>query len=256
MGYGLFFAYLNTAFLVANKPTGTFRFKQFNVDQSGCAMKVNTDGVLLGSLAETGNPYSILDIGTGTGVIALMLAQRFVNATVDGVEIDATAAVTANKNFQNSAFAGRMSLFAIGFEKFFDQNSGKKYDLIVSNPPFFLNSLESPGAQKNLAKHTNAIFFEKLISGITHHLTKQGTCAIILPIETAQLVKQLLPQHQMHLHNVISIKSFAADEPHRALLTFGKAGKEFFEKDFVIYDEPKVYSADYITALKPFFTIF
>ena len=241
---------------MANKPSGVFRFKQFSVDQSGCAMKINTDGVVLGALAESHDPESILDIGTGTGVIALMLAQRFSKAHINGVEIDNSAAATAYKNFKNSAFADRMSLFATGFEEFFVQNAGKRYDLIVSNPPFFLNSLESPGSQINLAKHTNASFFEKLISGISHHLTEQGTCTIILPNETAQLVKQLLPRRRLYLHNVIHIKSFANDGSHRALLTFGPVEKDFFEKDFVIYHQPKVYSTDYKTALEPFFIIF
>src|SRR5437879_3258817 len=112
-----------------------FRFKQFNVDQSGCAMKINTDGVLLGALAEADQPENILDIGTGTGVIALMTAQRFENARIDAVEIDQSAAETARRNFSNSPFAERMNLYSMGFEQFFESNPDKKYDLIVSNPP-------------------------------------------------------------------------------------------------------------------------
>lgn len=88
-----------------------FQFKQFSVDQTGCAMKINTDGVLLGALAAADNPANILDIGTGTGVIALMLAQKFVNAKVDAVEIDEAAAQTAAGNFKNSPFADRMTLY-------------------------------------------------------------------------------------------------------------------------------------------------
>ncbi len=98
-----------------------FRFKQFNVDQSGCAMKINTDGVLLGALVETDQPKTILDLGTGTGVIALMLAQRFGDARIDAVEIDPVAAQTAEKNFAGSPFFERLSIYSIGFEQFFDQ---------------------------------------------------------------------------------------------------------------------------------------
>ncbi len=142
-----------------------FQFKQFTVDQSGCAMKINTDGVLLGAIADAENPGTILDIGTGTGVIALMLAQRFITAKVDAVEIDSDAAQTAERNFKNSPFADRLTVYALGFESFFDQFPGKKYDLIISNPPFYIDSLKSPGAKKALAKHTDIDFFEKVIKG-------------------------------------------------------------------------------------------
>src|SRR4051812_18750759 len=111
-----------------------FRFKQFSVDQAGCAMKINTDGVLLGAIAEVESPSTILDIGTGTGVIGLMLAQRFGNARVDAVEIDVSAAKTAGNNFANSSFNNRVTVFPVSIRAFFNEHSGKKYDLIVSNP--------------------------------------------------------------------------------------------------------------------------
>src|ERR1700684_3232966 len=106
--------------------SNVFRFKQFNVDQSGCAMKINTDGVLLGALTESDQPKTILDIGTGTGVIALMLAQRFNGARSDAVEIDPIASQTAERNFTNSVFAEKLSVYPIGFEQFFEQNTDKK----------------------------------------------------------------------------------------------------------------------------------
>src|SRR6187402_1935311 len=114
-----------------------FQFKQFTVDQSGCAMKINTDGVLLGALTEANNPQRILDIGTGTGVIALMLAQRFPGAKTDAVEIDEAAAVTAGRNFKASKFTKKLQGYHLGFEEYFRQNPDQKYDLIVSNPPFY-----------------------------------------------------------------------------------------------------------------------
>src|SRR3978361_1442419 len=101
-----------------------FQFKQFSVDQSGCAMKINTDGVLLGALADANNPETILDIGTGTGVIALMLAQRFTTAQIDAVEVDEVAAETPNKNFNGSPFAGRLQVHPTAFEQFFDNFPG------------------------------------------------------------------------------------------------------------------------------------
>jgi tRNA1Val (adenine37-N6)-methyltransferase len=102
-----------------------FKFKQFNVDQSGCAMKINTDGVLLAALCEADDPATVLDIGSGTGVIALMLAQKFGAATIDAVEIDDTAAQTATRNFENSPFGSRLTVFSTGFETYFDQHPEK-----------------------------------------------------------------------------------------------------------------------------------
>jgi tRNA1Val (adenine37-N6)-methyltransferase len=110
--------------------SSVFQFKQFSVDQTGCAMKINTDGVLLGALSEANDPRSILDIGTGTGVIALMLAQRFTSAQINAVEIDTFAAQTAGENFENSPFADRMNIFPTDFQSFFKDNPSKKYDFI------------------------------------------------------------------------------------------------------------------------------
>ena len=155
-----------------------FQFKQFSVDQTGCAMKINTDGVLLGAITEANNPGAILDIGTGTGVIALMLAQRFNTAKIDAVEIDEDAATTAERNFKGSPFTDRLSLYPLSFESYFDQFSERRYDLIVSNPPFYTNSLKSPGAKKTLAKHTDIDFFEKLIKYVAKHLAIKGSSGL------------------------------------------------------------------------------
>jgi tRNA1Val (adenine37-N6)-methyltransferase len=235
---------------------GIFRFKQFDVDQTGCAMKINTDGVLLGALTAVNEAKTILDIGTGTGVIALMLAQRFANTVIDAVEIDETAAQTAKTNFANSPFANRLNLYSDSFKDFFKDHPEKKYDLIVSNPPFYINSLESPGAGRALAKHTNADFFEKLISIVANHLTKLGAFWLILPLPTANLVKQLANEHGLYTQQVIDIKSYPLTEPHRELLSFGLQQTKAIQQEFVIYNEPKQYSGQYQTALRDFFTIF
>ncbi len=233
-----------------------FRFKQFSVDQSGCAMKINTDGVLLGALAQGENPQSILDIGTGTGVIALMLAQRFTDAQIDAVEIDAAAAETAGNNFKNSSFTDHLTVSPIGFENYFEGHPEKKYDLIISNPPFHINSLESPLAKKTLAKHADGDFFDVLVKHIAEHLTENGLCWLVLPLETSALVKTLAQQYQLHLQKVISIHSFEESLPHREIVCFGLKKLETINEQFVIYNEPKVYSKIYEDTLKDFFTIF
>ncbi|WP_419701499.1 tRNA1(Val) (adenine(37)-N6)-methyltransferase [Mucilaginibacter sp. NFX135] len=219
-------------------------------------MKINTDGVLLGALADADKPLSILDIGTGTGVIALMLAQRFTDAQIDAAEIDESAAKTAGSNFKNSPFADRLTLFPVGFEDFFAGHPDKKYDRIVSNPPFYINSLQSPGVKKNLAKHAGEGFFEELIKTVSNHLTENGTCWLVLPIDTAEVVKAFAVQHQLHLQKVIKVYSFKNDEPHREILALGFYAIESDEERLVIYDEPKVYSRQYQEVLKGFLTIF
>lgn len=233
-----------------------FRFKQFSVDQTGCAMKINTDGVLLGALADVDDPENILDIGTGTGVIALMLAQRFPSAQIDAVEIDSSAAQTAGKNFENSPFANRTNIFPSDFQSFFKDNPAKKYDLIISNPPFHLNSLESPEAKKSLAKHTGNEFFKVLIEGAARHLKDEGLLWLILPLEAADLVKEFTKEIGLHLQKIITIHSFENDAPHREIVAFSLIDRKIIGSHFVIYKEPKIYSEMYIRALKDFFTIF
>jgi tRNA1Val (adenine37-N6)-methyltransferase len=233
-----------------------FRFKQFNVDQTSCAMKINTDGVLLGAMAGAGTPLNILDIGTGTGVIAMMLAQRFTNAEIDAVEIDEQAAATAKSNFSNSPFNNRLTLYAKGFEQFFADLPDKRYDLIVSNPPFYINSLQSPGAKINLAKHAVDGFFEKLISTVAVQLTEEGTGWLILPVDTAELVKDLVKQHGLYLKKIITIHSFKDDTAHREIIVFAKNNEQPTADKFIIYSEPKVYTEMYRKVLKDFLIIF
>ena len=233
-----------------------FRFKQFSVDQAGCAMKINTDGVLLGAVANAQNPLSILDIGTGTGVIALMLAQRFINAHIDAVEIDVSAAKTAGNNFVNSPFNDRMIIFPSSIQAFFDEHPGKKYDLIVSNPPFFINSLESPKAKTTLAKHTDADFFEGLIKDIGVHLSPNGACWFILPIQTVALIKSLAIQNGMYLQKEISIRSFEHSEPHREIVCFGFEEVSLEKCNLTIYDAVNVYTEEYKKLLQSYFLAF
>ena len=235
---------------------GVFRFKQFSVDQTGCAMKINTDGVLLGALTEANDPGNILDIGTGTGVIALMLAQRFTSAIIDAVEIDEGAAQTAGRNLENSPFAGRLNIFPLSIQGFFNEYPDRKYDLIVSNPPFHLNSLESPKAGKSLAKHTDGDFFEDLISGVAKHLTKNGVCWLILPLQAAELASNIAGRNGLYLQKKITIHSFEGSEPHREILVLGFMETSVEVSKLVIYKAVNNYSEEYKQLLQPYFINF
>ncbi len=155
-----------------------FKFKQFFIDQDRCAMKISTDAVLLGALAQAENMSHILDIGTGTGVIALMLAQRFQEASIHAVEIDPAAAEQAGENFANSPFASRLSVSEGRLQDF---SRKEKYDLIVSNPPYFPAHLKSSNPLRNKALHTDDLSFNELIEKTVKLLTDEGRLWVILP---------------------------------------------------------------------------
>ena len=232
-----------------------FRFKQFSVDQTNCAMKINTDGVLMGATASAENPKTVLDIGTGTGVIALMLAQRFQNARIDAVEIDSASAKTAEQNFKNSPFSNRLTLHPIAITEFWLQKQHQQYDLIVSNPPFYLDTLTSPQENKTLAKHAVPQFFENLLQTIPNYLSTKGSFWLILPPKTSLLVKRLA-QKMLFLQAEISVFSYADGLPHRYMLSFGLNQTKTNYADFTIYAGQKVYSPAYQILLKDFLTIF
>lgn len=155
-----------------------FQFQQFKIHQDRCAMKISTDAILLGSMADAHNPSRILDIGTGTGVIALMLAQRFADAKITGVELDTDAASQAIENMSQSPFASRLALWHGRIQDFSEE---EKFDLIVSNPPYFPDHLKSSDAKRNKALHTDSLSFEELIQKARKLLKDQGKFWIILP---------------------------------------------------------------------------
>ena len=230
-----------------------FQFKQFSVNQDNCAMRINTDGVLLGALARTENPSRILDIGTGTGVIAMMVAQQYQQAHIFAVEIDPLAAQKANENFDNSPFSARLSLI---HGDIFHYQASAPFDLIISNPPFYTNSLHNPDPRKKVAKHTDIVFFQNLIQYASTHLHKNGVLQIIVPSDLLDLLIAESLNHQLHLIDKLAIRSFKETDVIRYILSFSNIKKELEWKEFVIYQERSVYSDEYKTLLKPYFLAF
>lgn len=233
-----------------------FRFKQFSVDQSGCGMKINTDGVLLGALAGVSAPERILDIGAGTGVISLMLAQRFPSSRVDAVEIDPSAAVAARENFVSSPFADRLRLIDGSFQDYSRQPDALVYDLMVSNPPFFLNSLKNPDHQKKLARHAEEGFFEALMQFAERHLRLEGELWLILPMEAAHKTREIARGMGFYLSWNMEVKSFEVDLPHREVLAFSRQQKKKDTASLIIYEAPKIYTEAYKELLRDFLIIF
>jgi tRNA1Val (adenine37-N6)-methyltransferase len=227
-----------------------FKFKQFEVDQSGCAMRINTDGVLLAAMVQSDRPKNILDIGTGTGVIALMLAQRFIAAQLTAVEIDATAAATAGRNFSSSAFKDRLEVVHAPIQQF---NSVKEFDLIVSNPPYFVNDLKNTEEKKGIARHTDAAFFEDLISKVNLLLSENGSFWCVLPIKQAEDLIVKAEGFNLKPHTIIHLHSDKTKKPFRQIVCLQRTNKPAQTSSFYIYEAEKVYTTAYKKLLEDFF---
>ncbi len=158
-----------------------FKFKQFSIEQDRCAMKIGTDGVLLGAWTPIdNNPFTILDIGTGTGIIALMLAQRSNAQQIDAFEIDEEAYEQAVDNFENSPWSDRLFCYHAGLDEFIEEPE-EEYDLIVSNPPFYTEDYKSDNEQRDLARFTDSMPFEDLIEAADLLLSENGIFSVIIP---------------------------------------------------------------------------
>lgn len=218
---------------------GSFYFKKFSVRQTSSAMKVNTDGVLLPawvSLPDTDKGVlMVLDIGTGTGVISLIIAQRLSEKSgsfqVDAIDIDKDAAYEAKLNFENSPWSSRLSSEHISLQELVkseqsDTGSGlKRYSLIVSNPPFFTNSLKSPSQRKTLARHNCELPFSDLLSGVVLLLEPNGIFAVVLPSDQAELLISTALDYGLYPCRLCRIKTLAGKRDKRCLIEFSKNEK-------------------------------
>ncbi|MDR1114880.1 MAG: methyltransferase [Tannerella sp.] len=174
-----------------------FRFKQFTVWHDKCAMKVGTDGVLLGAWVPVADNVtrSVLDVGAGTGLVALMIAQRNTEAEIDAVEIDKDACIQASENVEKSPFKNRIKVIHQSFPEY---AIAKKYDLIVSNPPFFAHSLKSPDQKRNAARHNDTLPLRLLIGHATKMLSEYGRIALILPAQLSEELDFIIATHGLY----------------------------------------------------------
>lgn len=216
-------------------------------------MRINTDGVLLGATVKHPSPTAILDIGTGTGVIALMLAQRFPEATIHAVEIDQQAAETAEKNFQFSVFSERLTISHTSIEQY---EYARQFDLIVSNPPFFVNDLKSEEFRKGIARHADEDFFSMLIKKSSGLLTDEGLIWLILPVKQADEVIGIAAYYNLSLAERIHIHSDQSKPTFRQMICLKKGETVLRERDFNIYESFKQHTAAYKELLKDFFLAF
>jgi tRNA1Val (adenine37-N6)-methyltransferase len=231
-----------------------FSFKQFYVEQDRCAMKVGTDGVLLGAWCPIdNNPFSILDIGTGTGIIALMLAQRSHADQIDALEIDEDAYEQAVENFENSPWSDRLFCFHAGLDEFVDEPEDE-YDLIISNPPFYSENYKTENSQRDLARFQNAMPFEDLIEAADLLLSENGTFAVIIPFKEEERFIDLCAKVELYPVKITRVKGTHSTPIVRSLLAFKRYELAVLTADELVIETSRhVYTDEYINLTKEFY---
>ena len=223
-----------------------FRFQQFSIQQSKDVFRVGTDGVLLGAMCNVKNAKKILEIGTGTGLISLMLAQRNVSAKISTIDINENAVKLASENFRNSIFNENLKVELKDFKNF---ETNENFDLVVCNPPFFE---ENASAKDVLARQQVELNFRNLVEKSTEIITKKGILSIILPFEAATDVKSLAEEFNLYLVREINIYGIEGGNLKRNILEFSLAQKPLEISDFVIEKSPRKYSDQYLNLTKNF----
>ena len=221
-----------------------FKFKQFTIWHDKCAMKVGTDGVLLGAWAPLGS--RILDVGTGSGLIARMLMQRYPEAEVEGIDIDEAAVAQAKENGVR-AFQARLQDWK--------SDIGNCYDLIVSNPPYFQNSLKNPDRGRELARHTDSLGYEELIAHSARLLKEEGQLALILPAEAEEEIRNLAARYSLFPTHITRVYSKETKPARRVILAFSRKNSivGLIEDSLVLEDEKGGRSAAYSKLCEEFY---
>jgi len=223
-----------------------FKFKQFEIQQSKDVFRVGTDGVLLGALANIDHSRKVLEVGTGTGLISLMLAQRNSSAEFLGIDINEDAVNLTRLNFENSPFYVRLKNIYQDFKSF--ETEGK-FDLIVSNPPYF----EESGSEKDkLARQTVELNFQQLISKSSKLLSENGIFSVIIPFEIGGDFIKLAYGNHLFLIRKVNIKGIGNSKTKRLILEFSLTEKEVEESEFIIEKSPRQYSDQYLELTKEF----
>lgn len=232
-----------------------FQFKQFNVLDENSAMKVGTDAVVLGAYVNVSNAKSILDIGTGSGIISLMLVQKS-SATIDAIDIDLASIQDAEMNFRNSQWGKNLKAIHISLSNFVKQ-AEKKYDLILSNPPYFVNSLKSTSARKNLSKHTSTLNHEELLSGAKSLITPEGRFSTILPYDQMNSFINLALIEGFFCFNKLIIYPIPNKPANRIILEFSQNRSTHpTEEELSIRDESGNFTDQYKILTKDFYLNF
>ncbi len=231
----------------------SFKFKQFTIQQDKTAMKVGTDGVLLGAWTELSeNLNAILDIGSGTGLIALMLAQRSDAETIDAVELNENAYLQTVDNFEDSNWADRLFCYHTSLQEFVDEIDDK-YDLIISNPPFYTSTYKNLPNNRAMARHAKSLTFEELLQGTSELLSDTGTCAFIIPFEEETNFIKIANQNKLFPNRITRVKGNENSAIKRSLLQFSKTKTEIEIDELIIEIIRHKYTNAYKNLVKDFY---
>ena len=231
----------------------TFSFKQFFVNQDRCAMKIGTDGVLLGAWTSLiNNPNAILDIGAGTGVLSLMLAQRSNAAQIDAIEIDENAYEQCVENFEASPWGDKLFCFHAGLDEFVDEPEGE-YDLIISNPPFYTDDYKSDNTSRDLARFEDALPFEELIEAAALLLSDNGIFSVIIPYKEEERFVAMCKELDLFPLKITRVKGTPTSEIKRSLLAFCRMEQAPLVDELIIEISRHNYTSEYIELTKDFY---
>lgn len=218
-----------------------FRFKKFEVAQSERCMPVTTDACIFGANIALDNAKNILDIGTGTGLLSLMLAQRFPDGFFTAIDIDEESTIQADVNFENSPWKNRLNAMTADIRIW---EAAITYDAIICNPPFFDNQLPSENQEKRRARHTVTLNYKTLLNKIYSLLNSEGECWLLIPHLHSNYIAQLATSIKLYNHYKINIRSFEHSEPHVIIFSFSKNPTDIFYSDFTIYNSQGAYSKE------------
>ncbi|MBT3209051.1 MAG: methyltransferase [Bacteroidetes bacterium] len=236
-------------------PKNYFKFKQFIINQENSSMKVGTDGVLLGAWTKTNNAKNILDIGTGTALIALMLAQKS-DAEIVAIEIDKNSYLQSLSNINESRWANRISAKHISLQNFVAQTQ-RKFDLIVCNPPYFENSLKSPISERNIARHNQNLSTEELLNGVSKLLTENGRFCVVFPFIQANNLIMKAQEFELFCNEKLHVKPRYNIETKRVLMEFSRKKSKINENFIVIENDKRHdYTLDYKNLTKDYYLKF
>jgi len=230
-----------------------FQFKQFTINQDRCAMKVGTDGVLLGAWCPIdNNPFSILDIGAGTGILSLILAQRSNAFQIDAIEIDEDAYEQCVENFENSPWGDKLFCFHAGLDEFMEEPE-EDYDIIISNPPFYTEDYKTENEQRDLARFSDALPFKDLVEAVNLLLSENGIFAVIIPFKEEEKFIALANDFELHPFKITRVKGTPTTEIKRSLLAFSKTQKQTHVDELIIETARHQYTEEYIDLTKDFY---
>lgn len=229
----------------------TFHFKQFSVQNEKSAMKVNTDSVLLGSWTQIPkNAKTGLDIGSGTGILSLMLAQKNDKIQITGVEIESNAFEESKLNFLNSTWNKRLKAVNLPIQNF---TPGIKFDCIITNPPYFENDLKNEDVNKKTARHTDTLSFQDLINYVKTHLSSYGNFSLILPVNESKKFIEIAKQNSFYLTKIAFVKPNERKAVNRVMMCFSISYSSLKEETFCVYQSQGVYSERHHELTKEFY---